>query len=126
MSPLRITHTDRPRATYLALLAMVLVLIGQLVGQLCAYGEPARTGDHAMGMEASVAAEHPSPAQSWHIQCGYCSLLLHVPILDGVVVELGHTHQGMGSMPVAALRAAHGDPGLFPHALTRAPPIAVL
>ncbi|WP_168380891.1 DUF2946 family protein [Modicisalibacter radicis] len=130
MSSLRASQAAPPRAIYLALLAMLLVLVGPIVGQLCAYGEPHHTAHgsrdgHAVGM-ASSAAEHHSPARDWHTQCGYCSLLLHVPVLDGVVPRIERQAQGVEDARVAAVRAAHGAPALFPHALTRAPPSAVL
>ncbi|TDX29353.1 DUF2946 family protein [Modicisalibacter xianhensis] len=127
--PLRHHARAYRHAVHLALIAMLLLVTGPVIGQLSAFGEP---GHHSHAGASMPTLSSPPAHQSqlpetlgWHEQCGYCSLFHHSPVLSGALPAVAHTFLLAAGEPLAATRPAHGGLAIFPHALTRAPPVVV-
>lgn len=137
----------------LALLAMLLLVLGPLVGQLSAAPRDHHAGhgagmaedshhaghpgagvverehhaDHAAGVSASArsaeARDVAPVAAHWHAACGYCTLFQQMPVLSAMLPSVPPLAAQAITAPVVATRAAHGGPAVFPQAPTRAPPL---
>ncbi|MDT8894410.1 DUF2946 domain-containing protein [Halomonas sp. I1] len=130
----RFQHHRSCRAARFALLAMLLLVIGPLIGQVSAADGGAH--DHAghrmaaspqMAMSASDEtgqheAGHHAAVFCWQTQCGYCSLFQQMPVLMAMLPHVAPVASHVITAPVVATRTAHGGPAVFPQALTRAPP----
>ncbi|MBH8579210.1 DUF2946 domain-containing protein [Bisbaumannia pacifica] len=133
-------HRSRLAARF-ALLAMLLLVTGPLIGQLRAAGHTGHTGhtghishvghtghiSHAGHTGHNSHAGHgdtqPQAAFGWHAQCGYCSLFQQVPVLMAMLPYVAPVASPAITAPVVATRRAHGGAAVFPQALTRAPPV---
>ncbi|CBV43150.1 DUF2946 domain-containing protein [Halomonas elongata] len=129
-------HRSRLFARF-ALLAMLLLVIGPLIGQVSAagvhdhaghtthVGHTMETSPH-MAMSASGETDHGTPHHAavlhWQVQCGYCSLFQQMPVLMAMLPRVVPMASHAITAPVVATRTAHGGPAVFPQALTRAPP----
>lgn len=124
--PLRRHAQAYRHAVSLALIAMLLLVTGPVIGQLSAFGEPGHHPHSDASMSAMTSApahHHPlSEAIGWHEQCDYCSLFQHFPVLSGALLPLARHALWIAGQPLASPRAAYGHLAVFPHALTRAPP----
>lgn len=120
-------HRPHRLAARLALVAMLLLLVGPVIGQLSAFGESAH-GHHAGTPMAHAADEsaradaHRTKAASWLDPCGYCSLFQHCPVIADALPRAARASVPATAQPATAPCAAHGSLAVFPHALTRAPP----
>ncbi|WP_442488198.1 DUF2946 family protein [Halomonas litopenaei] len=144
-------HAFRSRhAPWWALVAMCLVVLGPLIGQVSGQmhgqhaahhksGHAAHQMDghagHATNSQAGHAirqpasSDQPDPAptaqQGLVDACGYCSLYQHVPVLTLLLVLAALAgpirRQGVCHRPARG----HSRPAVFPQALTRAPPPAL-
>lgn len=121
-------HRSRLAARF-ALLAMLLLVTGPLIGQLRAAGHTGHTGhiSHVGHTGHNSHAGHgdtqPQAAFGWHAQCGYCSLFQQVPVLMAMLPYVAPVASPAITAPVVATRRAHGGAAVFPQALTRAPPV---
>ncbi|MFC3291644.1 DUF2946 domain-containing protein [Modicisalibacter luteus] len=115
-------------AVSLALIAMLLLVTGPVIGQLSAFDD---LGHHLHSdasrsamTSATTSAQHPplSEAIGWHAQCGYCSLFQHFPVLPGALTPAARLALWAAGQPLASPQAAHGHLAVFPNALSRAPP----
>ncbi|MFG6176017.1 DUF2946 domain-containing protein [Halomonas sp. THAF12] len=144
MTPFHALHRHRRPVARLALLAMLLLVLGPLVGQLSASqrdhhaghasggtahghhaghhgaSEMERHADHGMAMPAE--ARNAAPEARWHAACGYCTLFQQMPVLSAMLPSVPPLAAQAITAPVVATRAAHGGPAVFPQAPTRAPP----
>lgn len=119
-------------AAYLALTAMLLLMAGPVIGQFSAYdasghGQHSKSSIPTMEQTAtasSTGGHSPLKVLSWHEQCNYCLLFYHCPVLSAVLPPVVHEASIAAVGPIVATRLAHGHLAVFPHALTRAPPIA--
>ncbi|MBY5924904.1 MULTISPECIES: DUF2946 family protein [unclassified Halomonas] len=140
-------HAFRSRhALWWALVAMCLVVLGPLIGQVSGHTGGQMHGHHAAHPTSADAgvltAHHTSSHSSRHISrqanshkghatdqgigladaCGYCSLYQHVPVLTLLLVLAALAgpvrRQGARHRPARG----HSRPAIFPQALTRAPP----
>ncbi|MHB0775101.1 DUF2946 family protein [Halomonas sp. WWR20] len=110
---------------YLALLAMLLLVAGPAIGQFSAFDRAGHEHHAGQVSSAQSSAESSfSKAVSWHEQCGYCSLFYHCPVLDVALPQVARDPLLAMLAPSAATRSAQGNLTVFPHALTRAPPLA--
>lgn len=131
MSLHRSGHRAHRHAVRLALVAMLLLLAGPIIGQLSAFGESG-LGHHAGASMAHAADEsiraapHRAKAASWHDQCGYCPLFQHCPVIAVALPKAARAPVPATAQPATATSAAHGSLATFPHALTRAPPSRVM
>ncbi|MDN3556591.1 DUF2946 domain-containing protein [Halomonas maura] len=124
-------HRHSRPAARLALLAMLLLVAGPLVGQLSAAGQGQHAGHgadqtHRLHAPAAATAEAPAgdaAAAYWHAACGYCSLFQQMPVLSAMLPSVPPLPSRAITAPVMATRAAHGGPAVFPQAPTRAPPL---
>lgn len=125
--PLRFHVQPYRYAARLALIAMLLLVTGPVIGQLSAFGE---SGHHQPDVSMPTMAHAASPAQhhplsnviGWHEQCGYCSLYQHFPVLAGILPPVAHMPLLAAAVQAADTHSAYGRLTVFPHALTRAPP----
>ncbi|MBB3141912.1 DUF2946 domain-containing protein [Halomonas organivorans] len=130
MTPFHVLHRHRRPAARLALLAMLLLVLGPLIGQLSAAErhhhaghamDMAKPGVMAMAVEADATAS--SSTHHWHPACGYCTLFQQMPVLSAMLPSVPPLAAQAITAPVVATRAAHGGPAVFPQAPTRAPPL---
>ncbi|MBZ9558915.1 MULTISPECIES: DUF2946 family protein [Modicisalibacter] len=126
MAVSRPPHALRQAASC-ALLAMLLVVFGPLIGQLSGAAH-ATHGDAPRGIatahEARIA-DHPAGVFAWHDACGYCTLFQHCPVLDVALPPAATASLAPLDQPAGAPRVAHATPALAAHAPPRAPPIAL-
>lgn len=106
----------------LGLLAMLLLLVGPLLGQ----GLNQDGGEPSWYNELACSSEHeksPSVDHGDWAKCGYCTLLLGSPAVPGSAPQASPclTPSPLGVLPTPLL-ANRGS--VFPGALTRAPPIS--
>ncbi|SHJ84963.1 DUF2946 domain-containing protein [Halomonas caseinilytica] len=130
----RFQHHRSRLAVRFALLAMLLLAIGPMIGQVsAAVGSGHDHAGHSMSasshmvMQASGESDHGTPHHAamhhWQVQCGYCSLFQQMPVLMAMLPRVAPVASHVITAPVVATRTAHGGPAVFPQALTRAPPI---
>lgn len=131
-------HLLRPSA-WLALFALVLLLVAPLYSQLSR--EQASTTRHQTGqttallaatdsthhgvdLHASHGADQPLHIHSdWNESCGYCSLLQHFPFLDITAPPLSRSAMIPSALLIAAPCGGHAGYIRFWYALKRAPPL---
>ncbi|MDR5858003.1 DUF2946 domain-containing protein [Halomonas eurihalina] len=126
-------HRSRLAARF-ALLGMLLLVIGPLIGQVsAAAGNGHDHAGHSMSASSHMAMQalgesdhgtsHHAAVLHWHAQCGYCSLFQQMPVLMAMLPHVVPVASHAITAPVVATRTAHGGPAVFPQALTRAPPV---
>ncbi|MDY0191848.1 MAG: DUF2946 domain-containing protein [Desulfuromonas sp.] len=112
-----LSHSQRVRyCSRLGLLAMLLLLVGPLLGQgLSLRDEQACSGEHAKSSSASHEMD-------W-AKCGYCQLLLNSPVVPSSRSQARPclTSSILGVQPALPVT---GRDTVFIGALTRAPPIS--
>lgn len=112
----------RCRASWLALLAMLLLSVGPLLGQFSQPAAPAWLSELACG-------DHPdSPDgaldhQALWVKCGYCSLLLNSPATSCASPLLALAAVLPADRPIAPLRSGVARAAVFPGSRSRAPPV---
>lgn len=107
----------------LGLLAMLLLLVGPLLGQ------GLNQGDSEAGWRSELAcsSEHEKSPSIAHgldwAKCGYCTLLLSSPAVPGSAPQASPC---LAPSPLSTLPAplAASRDSVFPGALTRAPPLS--
>ena len=114
--------TAHYRASWLALLAMLLLSVGPLWSQLSQPAEPAwltelacgeRTGDH------NSVLEH----EALWAKCGYCTLLLNSPATSCTRPFLALAAVASADRPITPVRSSVLRSAIFPGSRSRAPPV---
>ncbi|WP_104003478.1 DUF2946 domain-containing protein [Marinobacterium lutimaris] len=118
---LRRRHLLRPSA-WLALFALVLLLVAPLYSQLSRglASDPAR--HHSVNSHGSHGAGQHQHSD-WSQACGYCSLIQHFPFLDIATPALSRSVIIPTALLIAALCGGYAGYIRFWHALKRAPPL---
>ncbi|MFP2513281.1 DUF2946 domain-containing protein [Buttiauxella agrestis] len=125
----------------LAILAMLMLFIAPVISKSLEHRRVAMNGEHHMmshsgGMMMEMAGEKmPSPSHLMpgigaslmdDIACGYCQLLLHIPLIVWLFIPFIWLIWRISRIPpppvIAPLLAQHDDA----EALPRAPPVALL
>ncbi|WP_275286105.1 DUF2946 domain-containing protein [Halomonas elongata] len=129
----RFQHHRSRLAARFALLAMLLLVTGPLIGQVSAAssevhaGHTTETSPRTAMAASSETGHHDAEPHAavfcWQAQCGYCSLFQQMPVLMAMLPHVVPVASHAIMAPVVATRTAHGGPAVFPQALTRAPPI---
>jgi len=115
------SFTAHYRASWLALLAMLLLSVGPLLSQLTAPAEPAWLTELACGEHAGG---HNSPLDHdalW-AKCGYCTLLLNSPATGCASPTLALAAAIPADRHAAPVRSGVARSAIFPGSRSRAPP----
>lgn len=115
------SFTAHYRASWLALVAMLLLSLGPLGSQLSQPAEPAWLTELACGEHAG---SHDSPLDHdalW-AKCGYCTLLLNSPATGCASPALGLTAVAHADRHIAPVRSGVARSAIFPGSRSRAPP----
>lgn len=119
-----ISKENRQLASWLALFAMLMILVGPLIGQGAAWAQGnGSVNDHCMTMQRD-SHHHQNPDLDHLLDaCGYCSLFFHTP-------SIPQTHWGQPSLEnslpptrLYVLRLAARVVPIFPGARSHAPPV---
>jgi len=122
-----IRQASRPAGSWLAIFAMLMVLLGPLIGQgSTMMHQTGATDDYCM---AVPDAEHGHPAA--HLDhlldaCGYCSLFAHTPGIPQAHCGLSLRTAHATPHTEFSLRLALRDVPVFPGAMGHAPPVRSL
>ena len=108
--------TAHYRASWLALLAMLLLTLGPLGSQLSQPSEPAC---------AEHADKHESPPghEALWAKCGYCTLLLNSPATTCACPTLALATTAPADRHIAPVRSGAARSAIFPGSRSRAPPV---
>ncbi|MFP6863034.1 DUF2946 domain-containing protein [Pseudomonas sp.] len=114
--------TANYRASWLALLAMLLLSVGPLWSQLSQPAEPAwltelACGEHSGSHDSSLSHDAP-----W-AKCGYCTLLLHSPATGCASPSLALAATTAVDRHSAQVRSGVARSAIFPGSRSRAPPV---
>jgi hypothetical protein len=115
------SFTARYRASWLALLAMLLLSVGPLLSQLSQPAEPAWLTVLACGEHAD-SAETPLDHDALWAKCGYCTLLLNSPATGCASPTLALTAVAPADRYSAPVRSGVARSAIFPGSRSRAPP----
>lgn len=113
----------RSAGSWLAIFAMLMVLLGPLIGQGRALLQQARaTSDYCMEMQDTEHVHLPAQLDHSLEACGYCSLFFHTPGITQAHFGL-HQHTAHSTPHIEfSLRLALREVPVFPGAMCRAPP----
>ncbi|MFC0338075.1 Protein of unknown function [Kushneria avicenniae] len=118
------------QAVSLALMAMIMMFAGPLISQTRLVGTEEHQGHrsaamtHSVMMSAAMASEHhQANVFKWFDQCGYCSLWQHFPATPPDHLPLLRDHGKPPSLVVMHTLRGMATAPVFPHALSRAPPM---
>ncbi|VXC47426.1 conserved hypothetical protein [Pseudomonas sp. 8BK] len=109
------------RASWLALLAMLLLSVGPLLSQLTAPAEPAWLTELACGEHAG-SHNGPLDHDALWAKCGYCTLLLNSPATGCASPTLALTAVAPADRHSAPVRSGVARSAIFPGSRSRAPP----
>ncbi len=110
----------------IGLLAMALLSLGPLMGQLSAAHQGPQL-DWICGDLEVVSYQHSHHgthhSHVWYEQCEYCSLVQHFPFLSVHIPQFSAANSVAESGPLLPVSSAYRNSALFAHAPNRAPPI---
>lgn len=109
------------RASWLALLAMLLLSVGPLLSQLTAPAEPAWLTELACG-EHVGSHDNPLDHDALWAKCGYCTLLLNSPATGCVSPTLALAAAIPADRHAVPVRSGVVRSAIFPGSRSRAPP----
>ena len=109
------------RASWLALLAMLLLSVGPLLSQFTAPSAPAWLTELACGEHAS-SHDNPLDHDALWAKCGYCTLLLNSPATGCVSPTLALAAAIPVDRHAAPVRSGVVRSAIFPGSRSRAPP----
>lgn len=109
------------RASWLALLAMLLLSVGPLLSQLTAPAEPAWLTELACGEHAG-SHNNPLDHDALWAKCGYCTLLLNSPATGCASPTLALAAAIPADRHAAPVRSGVVRSAIFPGSRSRAPP----
>ena len=109
------------RASWLALLAMLLLSVGPLLSQLTAPAAPAWLTELACG-EHVGSHDNPLDHDALWAKCGYCTLLLNSPATGCASPTLALTAVAPADRHSAPVRSGVVRSAIFPGSRSRAPP----
>ena len=115
------SFTARYRASWLALLAMLLLSVGPLLSQLTAPAAPAWLTELACGEHAG-SHNDPLDHDALWAKCGYCTLLLNSPATGCASPTLALTAVAPADRHSAPVRSGVARSAIFPGSRSRAPP----
>jgi hypothetical protein len=113
--------TAHYRASWLALLAMLLLSVGPLWSQLSQPAEPAWLTELACGEHSGKQVSALSDEALW-AKCGYCTLLLNSPATSCASPLLALTAATPAERRIAPVRSGIASTAIFPGSRSRAPP----
>ncbi|MCR4509229.1 DUF2946 domain-containing protein [Pseudomonas sp. 32.2.56] len=108
-------------ASWLALLAMLLLSVGPLLSQLTAPAEPAWLTELACG-EHVGRHDNPLDHDALWAKCGYCTLLLNSPATGCASPTLALAAAIPADRHAAPVRSGVVRSAIFPGSRSRAPP----
>jgi hypothetical protein len=114
--------TAHYRASWLALLAMLLLSVGPLWSQLSQPAEPAWLTELACGDHASSHNSALDHDALW-AKCGYCTLLLNSPATSCASPVLALTSAAPADRHIAPVCSGVARSAIFPGSRSRAPPV---
>jgi len=109
------------RASWLALLAMLLLSVGPLLSQFTAPAAPAWLTELACGEHAS-SHDNPLDHDALWAKCGYCTLLLNSPATGCASPTLALAAAIPADRHAAPVRSGVVRSAIFPSSRSRAPP----
>ncbi len=115
----------RSLAAWLALFAMLLSSITPVISQSLA----ATHGNTSLVAEAQYCGQAPNAEMglgdvaAWHDACGYCTLASACPMVLAVCASVVAVAQAPALPVPSADDAVPPSAAVYPHALTRAPPV---
>ena len=109
------------RASWLGLLAMLLLSVGPLLSQLTAPAEPAWLTELACG-EHVGSHDNPLNHDALWAKCGYCTLLLNSPATGCASPTLALAAAIPADRYAAPVRSGVVRSAIFPGSRSRAPP----
>lgn len=109
------------RASWLALLAMLLLSVGPLLSQFTAPSAPAWLTELACGEHAS-SHDNPLDHDALWAKCGYCTLLLNSPATGCTSPTLALAAAIPADRHAAPVRSGVVRSAIFPGSRSRAPP----
>lgn len=134
---------------WLALAAMLVIFLAPVLSQTLVLAHERESGnvssrwhdpasavhaEHVMALHdtretpGAIGGHHQQTHPAGHVdlvQCGYCSLLAHTPLILEPALSLPPGRAGPHDAPVIARLQGHARPPWFPNALSRAPPRSV-
>jgi hypothetical protein len=113
--------TAHYRASWLALLAMLLLSVGPLGSQLSQPAEPAWLTELACGEHAG-SHERVFDHDALWAKCGYCTLLLNSPATSCASPLLALTAATPAERRIAPVCSGIARAAIFPGSRSRAPP----
>jgi len=116
------SHTAHYRASWLALLAMLLLSVGPLWSQLSQPAEPAWLTELACEDHDGSHGGALDHEALW-AKCGYCTLLLNSPATTCAAPALVLAPTAHADRPIAPVRSAAARSAVFPGSRCRAPPV---
>lgn len=116
------SFTAHYRASWLALLAMLLLSVGPLWSQLSQPAESAWLTELACG-EHVGSQELPQDHDALWAKCGYCTLLLHSPATSCASPLLALAATAPADRHAAPVRSGVARSAIFPGSRSRAPPV---
>jgi hypothetical protein len=114
--------TARYRASWLALLAMLLLSVGPLGSQLGQPAEPAWLTELACA-EHTDSHKPPLDHDALWAKCGYCTLLLSSPATGCTCPTLALAASAPADRRSAPVRRGVARSAIFPGSRSRAPPV---
>jgi hypothetical protein len=115
------SFTAHYRASWLALVAMLLLSLGPLGSQLSQPAEPAWLTELACGEHAG-SHNNPLDHDALWAKCGYCTLLLNSPATGCVSPTLALAAAIPADRHAAPVRSGVARSAIFPGSRSRAPP----
>jgi hypothetical protein len=116
------SHTAHYRASWLALLAMLLLSLGPLGSQLSQPAE--RTWLTELACEDHDGSHDGAlDHEALWAKCGYCTLLLSSPATTCAAPTLALAATAPKDRPIAPVRSAVARSAIFPGSRSRAPPV---
>lgn len=114
--------TAHYRASWLALLAMLLLSVGPLGSQLGQPAEPAWLTELACA-EHTDSQKRPLDHEALWAKCGYCTLLLSSPATACASPTLALAATVSADRHAAPVRSGVARSAIFPGSRSRAPPV---
>jgi hypothetical protein len=115
--------TAHYRASWLALLAMLLLSVGPLWSQLSQPAEPAWLTELACAEHSADKHKRPLDHDALWAKCGYCTLLLSSPATTCPSPTLALAATAPADRHIAPVRSGVARSAIFPGSRSRAPPV---